>query len=134
MSHVINGTPGATAVARKPVKAHHVEAAQMLVCEAVQWDTSNPKATKVAIAVYASGAEPVAEEYAEHLKIEGHITDFNAAICDEYKWAVVGQPERKRGWILSRTPQIEVRRPRARSPFAGPTAFRPRCPRAGAGD
>ena len=56
------------------------------------------------------------------------------AICDEYKWAVVGQPERKRGWILSRTPQIEVRRPRVRSPFAGPTAFRPRCPRAGAGD
>ena len=33
------------------------------------------------------------------------------AICDEYKWAVVGQPERKRGWILSRTPKIEVRRP-----------------------
>ena len=31
------------------------------------------------------------------------------ALCDDYTWAVVGQPGRKRGWILSRTPQMEVR-------------------------
>ena len=71
MSHVINGTPGASAVARKAVKAHRIEASQMLVCEAVHWNTRNPKATMVAIAVYATGAEPVAEEYAEHLKQQG---------------------------------------------------------------
>ena len=34
MSQFINGTPGATAIARKAVKAHSVDANQMLVCEA----------------------------------------------------------------------------------------------------
>ncbi|MBD3384262.1 hypothetical protein GF407_04970 [candidate division KSB1 bacterium] len=29
------------------------------------------------------------------------------ALDDEYRWAVVGHPERKYGWILSRTPQLD---------------------------
>ena len=27
---------------------------------------------------------------------------------ENYKWAVVGHPKRKYGWILSRTPEIEL--------------------------
>ncbi len=29
------------------------------------------------------------------------------ALDDAYRWAVVGHPERKYGWILSRTPQLD---------------------------